>query len=278
MLALEHDLEDRAPGGRPAWTPRESVRFEAVSFRYPSRADDAISDFTLEIDAGTSVALVGANGAGKTTIVKLLAGLVRPTEGRVTVDGVPLDEVDRASWQRQVAAVFQDFARIRFSPADAIGLGSPGHDADQVGRSAAAAAAGAAAFIEGLPAAWATPLDRSWDGGVELSGGQCQRLALARALFAVGHGAGILVLDEPAAQLDARGEADLHDRFLEITRGITTVVVSHRFSTVRRADRIVVVDRGAVLEDGTHDDLVALGGIYARYFRLQADAFDREPR
>jgi ATP-binding cassette subfamily B protein len=256
--------------------PKEAVRFEGVGFAYASRSDDPVyQDLTLEIPAGRSLAIVGANGAGKTTLVKLLARLYEPTAGRITVDGMPLAEIDPEAWQRRVAAIFQDFTRYFLPMAENVGYGGVEHIGDEERLAAAAERAGAASLVEGLPSGWKTILTRQYQGGTDLSGGEWQRVALSRALFAVGGGAGVLVLDEPTANLDVRAEVDLFDRFLEVTRGTTTVLISHRFSTVRRADKIVVLDGGRVTEEGSHDELLALGGTYARSFRLQADRYDQ---
>lgn len=274
--AMASDARFQLAGSRPAdGLPRHEVRFENVSFTYPSRSEPVYDGLDLVVPAGRSLAIVGANGAGKTTLVKLLARLYDPTGGRVTVDGVDLATIDPRAWQRQVAAIFQDFERYPLSAADNVGFGCPERLGDQAALVAAAERVGARDLVEGLPQGWATVLSRRFKGGTDLSGGQWQRLALARALFAVEGGARVLVLDEPTANLDVRSEVELFDRFLEVTRGVTTVLISHRFSTVRRADRIVVLDRGRVAESGTHDELVAAGGRYAASFRLQADRYDQ---
>jgi ATP-binding cassette, subfamily B, bacterial len=267
-------------GTRPAAAlPDREVRFEGVTFRYPGAASPVLRELDLRLAAGRSTAIVGVNGAGKTTLVKLLCRLHDPTAGRITVDGVPLAELDPRAWQRQVAVVFQDFARYPLAMADNVGFGAHEHLRDAAGIEHAMELAGAAAIAAGLPSGDQTTLSAQYEGGVDLSGGQWQRVALARALFAVQHGARVLVLDEPTAWLDARGEAEFFDRFLEITKGVTTVVISHRFSTVRRADQVCVLDGGRVTERGSHDELVALGGTYASMFRLQAMRFadDRSP-
>jgi ATP-binding cassette, subfamily B, bacterial len=270
-----------APAGRdlsgsvPATgRPDREIRFEQVRFRYPGADRDVFDDLDLVIPAGSSTALVGINGAGKTTLVKLLARLHDPTGGRIRVDGVDLARLHPAEWQRQVAVVFQDFTHYPLSARENVGLGAPEHLDDADGLDAVAARAGASGTVATLPAGWDTVLSRSYAGGVDLSGGQWQRIALARALFAVRHGARVLVLDEPTAWLDARGEADFFDRFLEITAGTTTLIISHRFSTVRRADRICVLDGGRVLEQGDHESLLAAGNRYAELFTLQAARFD----
>jgi ATP-binding cassette subfamily B protein len=251
--------------------PAEMIRFERVGFAYPG-GRDVLVGLDLEIPIGRSLAIVGFNGAGKTTAVKLLAGLYRPSRGRITVDSTDLAAVDARGWQRHVAAIFQDFGRYPLTARENIGWGAPAHLDDEAGIRRAAELAGAMAVIDGLPAGFDTVLDRRFEGGAEAPGGEWQRIAIARALFAVHHGASVLVLDEPTAQLDARAEADIYDRFLKLTTGVTTVVVSHRFSTIRRADRIVVLEDGAIIEAGAHDDLIARAGRYAELFRVQADA------
>jgi ATP-binding cassette subfamily B protein len=253
--------------------PVREVRFEGVRFRYPDASQDVFGSLDLVLRAGQSTALVGINGAGKTTLVKLLARLHDPCGGRILVDGADLSSLDPAGWQRQVAVVFQDFARYPLSFAENIGFGAPSHLSDAAGLEAAASRAGALDVLSGLDLGWETVLSRGYEGGVDLSGGQWQRVALARALFAVRHGATILVLDEPTAWLDARGEADFFDRFLDITAGITTLIISHRFSTVRRADHICVLDGGRVTEQGDHDTLISAGKRYAELFALQAARF-----
>jgi ATP-binding cassette, subfamily B, bacterial len=257
----------------PGVAPREAVRFDAVRFAYPGAEREALRGLDLDIPAGRSLAIVGANGAGKTSLVKLLCGLYEPTAGRITVDGVDLADTDPAAWRAKVAVLFQDFARYQLSAADNIGLGAPDAAGDSDLLRAAAGAAGALDLIESLPRGWDTILSREFTGGVDLSGGQWQRIALARAMFAVRAGATVLVLDEPTAALDVRAEAELYDRFLELTGGLTTILISHRFSTVRRADRIVVLADGAVVEDGSHERLLAAGGRYAEMFTLQAARF-----
>ena len=236
-----------------------------------------LSGLDMVIPAGRSIAIVGANGAGKTTLIKLLCRMYDPTAGRITVDGADLRHVDPVDWQRRVAAIFQDFARYHLSARDNVALGATDLAGDARPLRAAAEKAGALALIEGLPRGWDTVLSRQYAGGVDLSGGQWQRVALARALLAVEGGARLLILDEPTAALDVRAEAELYDRFLEITAGLTTILISHRFSTVRRADRICVLADGRVAEQGTHDELVAQGGRYATMFALQAARFTSEP-
>jgi len=268
--------------------PSRAISFQDVRFGYAGRNTPVFDELELELTAGRSCAIVGLNGAGKTTLVKLLTGLCRPQRGRVLVDGTDLAELDLQVWRRAVAVIFQDFVHYELSLRDNVAFGAietaadtgPTAEVDRRVRDALRSA-GAEQILAGLPAGLDTVLSRRFPGGVDLSGGQWQRLALARALFATGAGARVLVLDEPTAHLDVRAEVDLFDRFLELTAGLTTVLISHRFSTVRRADRIVVLDGGRVIEDGSHDDLVARGGRYARMFELQAgryaDLADGEP-
>jgi ATP-binding cassette subfamily B protein len=259
--------------------PRQEIRFERVSFSYPGRAAPVYDELDLPIAAGQSLAIVGLNGAGKTTLAKLLTGLETPQRGRISIDGINLANIDPASWRRNIAAIFQDFVHYELPAQDNIGFGAIEqlHDPDAAGRVIAAAGrAGAGQILAELPHGPHTPLSAAFAGGVDLSGGQWQRIALARAVRALQAGAQVLILDEPTAQLDVRAEADVYDRFLELTRGLTTIVISHRFSTVRRADRIVVLDGGRISEDGSHQQLVAAGGTYARLFSKQAMRYSEE--
>ncbi len=280
LLELERRLQapDEAASAAPLdpAAPREAIRFEGVSFRYPNQTAEVLAGLDLTIPAGRSLAIVGANGAGKTTLIKLLCGLYEPAGGRIAIDGVDLRDVRPADWQRRVAAIFQDFVQYHLTVRENVGLGAPAYAEERDRLRAAAEKAGALDLIESLPRGWDTVLSRRYEGGVDLSGGQWQRIALARALFAVEGGARVLILDEPTAALDVRAEAALYDRFLEITAGLTTILISHRFSTVRRADHIVVLDQGAVVEQGTHDELVAAGGRYATMFGLQAARFSED--
>ncbi|HET6793584.1 MAG TPA: ABC transporter ATP-binding protein, partial [Acidimicrobiales bacterium] len=223
-----------------------------------------LDGFDLTVPAGSSLAIVGQNGAGKTTLAKLLCRMYDPTEGAIEVDGIDLRDIDVASWRRQVAAVFQDFVRFELPLRDNV---APSGAPDDV-ILAALADAGA----EGL-AGLDVPLARGYRGGTDLSGGQWQRVALARALCAVRTGARLVLLDEPTAQLDVRGEAAIFERLLAATRPVTTILISHRFSTVRLADSICVLEAGGVVELGTHDQLMELGGRYRTMFDLQARRF-----
>jgi ABC-type multidrug transport system fused ATPase/permease subunit len=288
MLRLPALIEERHPtivGVDPAppgesrdgseW-PCRSIRFDGVSFRYPGADSDVLRGLDLEIPASESMALVGINGAGKSTVVKLLAGCYRPIGGRITVDGVDLAALDEAAlgrWQRQVAAIVQDFLRFPLPAADNVRLGAVERGDDEPALADVAARSGIADLVAALPRGWETVLDRTFDQGVDLSGGQWQRVALARALFAVRAGARVLVLDEPAAALDVRAEAELVRRYLDLTRSITSLIISHRFSVVRDARRICVLDGGRIVEQGSHDELLAGGGRYASLFSLQAQRY-----
>ena len=256
-----------------AGLPRETIQFDGVRFAYPGTARDVFADLDLTITAGTSLAIVGGNGAGKTTLVKLLARLHEPQAGTIRIDGTPLDHFDPAAWRRRLAVIFQDFVRYELPAADNVGFGGVELLGDECALETAATRAGALQLVQRLPSGWQTPLNRQYTGGADLSGGEWQRIALARALFAVEAGAGILVLDEPTANLDVRAEAALFEDFLDLTRGLTTILISHRFSTVRHADRICVLEDGRIVEDGSHDELMAANGMYAGMFLLQAARF-----
>ncbi len=280
ILDLDRRLESSrraATAALPPGAPAETIRFESVGFSYPGASRPLFDGLDLEIAAGTSLAVVGHNGAGKTSLVKLLAGLYAPDSGTIRVDGVALAEVDPEQWRHRLSALFQDFTRYRLSVRDNITLGAPelADDTDRIWR--ACEPMGIADLIRSLPHGLDTVLSSEYDGGTDLSGGQWQRIALARALFAVQAGAKVLILDEPAAALDVRAEAELYEQFLDITAGVTTIVISHRFSTVRRADRIVVLDGGLVVEDGSHEELMAAGGRYAEAFGIQAARLARRP-
>jgi ATP-binding cassette, subfamily B, bacterial len=254
-------------GNRPAkGMPAREIRFRNVTFAYPASAP-VLDGFDLTIPAGSSLAIVGQNGAGKTTLAKLLCRLYDPQSGAIEVDGVDLREIDIDLWRERVTAVFQDFIRFELPLRDNV---APAGGPDGV-IEAALADAGAAHL-----ASLDTILARGYEGGTDLSGGQWQRVALARALCAVKMGAGLVLLDEPTAQLDVRGESEIFERILKATRRATTILISHRFSTVRQADRICVLEEGRVIELGTHDELMALRGRYCTMFELQASRFEAE--
>jgi len=248
-------------------TPAREIRFRDVTFAYPQGGLPVLEGFDLSVPAGSSMAIVGQNGAGKTTLAKLLCRLYDPQAGAVEVDGVDLRSMAVDDWRSRVTAVFQDFIRFELPLRDNV---APGGAPDDV-ILAALSEAGA----DGL-ADLDTPLAKGYAGGTDLSGGQWQRVALARVLCAVHQGAGLVLLDEPTAQLDVRGEAEIFERIVAATRGATTILISHRFSTVRHADRICVLEQGRVVELGTHDELMLLGGRYHTMFGLQAQRFGGE--
>jgi ATP-binding cassette, subfamily B, bacterial len=259
-LACGSRLADGMPG--------KEIRLRDVTFAYPpvpgASASPVLEHFDLTIPAGSSLAIVGQNGAGKTTLAKLLCRLYDPQSGAITIDGFDLRDFDLESWRSRVTAVFQDFLRLELPLRENV---APAGASDEVVL-AALTSAGASNL-----ASLDTILARGYLGGTDLSGGQWQRVALARALAAVSLGAGVVLLDEPTAQLDVRGEAEIFDRLLAATRHCTTILISHRFSTVRHADRICVLEHGRVIELGNHDQLMALGGRYRTMFDLQAQRF-----
>ncbi|MGZ4739801.1 MAG: ABC transporter ATP-binding protein [Ilumatobacteraceae bacterium] len=253
----------------PAPGPKE-IRFRDVSFAYEVGGRPVLDGFDLTIPAGSSMAIVGQNGAGKTTLAKLLCRLYDTTSGTIEIDGSALESLDLTAWRAQLTAVFQDFIHFELPLRNNVApTGAP----DDVIRAALAAAGGSELADGDLD----TVLSKAYPGGTDLSGGQWQRIALARALCAVQQGAGLVLLDEPTAQLDVRGEAEIFERVLAATRHCTTILISHRFSTVRLADRICVIEDGKVIELGSHDELMALGGRYRTMFELQASRFtDRD--
>lgn len=272
-IPLVLQLAERAApvGALPSGTrqaagmPATGITFDNVGFAYPAGGHQVFEGLNLTIPAGRSLAIVGQNGAGKTTLAKLLCRLYDPTEGAVLVDGVDLRELDLAAWRARLAVVFQDFVRYELSLRDNVAPGGAS-DADVL-----------AALVDARAddlADLGTVLNRGYAGGTDLSGGQWQRVALARALCSVRLGAGVVILDEPTAQLDVRGEAEIFAGLLDATRGCTTILISHRFSTVRRADLICVLEHGQVIELGTHDELIAAGGRYKTMFELQAARFE----
>jgi ATP-binding cassette subfamily B protein len=278
LEALERHVEDEETGtdgtADASGAPRSEIRFDHVTFGYGDGSRPVLRDLDLTIEAGRSLAIVGLNGAGKTTLVKLLTRLYEPQQGRITVDGRALADYPVREWRRRVAAIFQDFVHYDLPVRENVGFGAVELLQDDDRIRSALDRAGALELVDELPHGLETMLSREYADGAELSGGQWQRVAIARALIAVDGGAGVLVLDEPTANLDVRAEAAFFDRFLQLTEGLTTILISHRFSTVRRAERIVVLEHGAVVEDGTHAQLLAANGRYAELFRLQAARFE----
>ncbi len=249
---------------------REGFRFDGVGFRYPGAVRWAVRELSFELRAGEVLALVGENGAGKTTLVKLLARLYDPDEGRILLDGHDLRDYDLEDLRANIGVIFQDFVRYAFSAADNIAVGRIDAREDRARIEHAAAQSLADAVIERLPNAWEQVLGRRFQDGVELSGGEWQKIAIARAYM---RDAAVLILDEPTAALDARSEFQVFERFKELSRGKTAVLISHRFSTVRMADRILVLEGGRIEESGTHEELLAAGRRYAELFELQAAGY-----
>ncbi len=277
-------LEDHAaaePRGQAAHAVPERLRrgitLEHVSFQYPGGDNLVLDDITVELPAGASIALVGENGAGKTTVVKLLTAMYRPTAGRVLLDGAPLDEMDVDAWRSRMSAAFQDFVRMELVAMETVGVGDLPRIDDAPAVERALVRSDATAVVDALPARLATRVGRSFEGGTDLSSGQWQRLALGRGMMR--ELPLLLVLDEPTASLDALTEAALFERYVHASRtagratGAITLLVSHRFSTVRMADLILVLHGGKIIETGSHEELVQQGGLYAELFELQARSY-----
>ena len=251
-------------------TRAPSITFDHVSFRYPGSANEVLHDFCLHIEPKEKVAFVGENGAGKTTLIKLLARFYDPADGRILVDGIDLREVDIEDWHRHLAVLFQDFNRYEDTAKQNIYFGNVFRDVDMGDIERAASDAGAKAVIETLERGYDQVIGRMFETGTELSVGQWQKVALARAYF---RNAPVLILDEPTAAIDARAEAEIFARVEELCKDKTVILISHRFSTVRMADRIVVIKNGDIVEQGSHDTLILRNGLYAELFNLQARGY-----
>ena len=275
-LSTLYDYLD-TPVDTPAGTatqgtnPGDGVRFERVSFTYPGATEPAVTDVSFQLAPGQSLALVGENGSGKTTLIKLLTRLYVPSSGRILLDGLDLGAWSPVALRRRVAVIFQDFARYQLKVGENIGAGDVDHFVDEAQWREAAAMATAAPFIDELPEGYQTQLGKWFKDGRELSGGQWQKIALARAF--IREGADILVLDEPTAAMDARAEAQIFEQFRELASERMVILISHRFSTVRMADQILVIQGGRILERGDHEALMALDGHYAHLFALQARGY-----
>src|SRR5215207_108255 len=266
-------LAPAAEGGSRAIAPPPDfrrVRADAVSFSYPGRSALALQSASIEINQGEVVAPVGENGSGKTTLAKVIAGLYEPGSGAVRWDGVDVRTFRPELFRERVAIIFQDFVRYALSAEENIAVARPDDEIDHAAIREAARIADADSFLSILPAGYQTPLSRRFVGGHELSGGQWQKVAIARAFY---RNAPLVIIDEPTAALDARAEYELFSSLHEVLRGRSALIISHRFSTVRTADRIYVLDHGRVVEQGSHDELVALRGQYAELFHLQASAY-----
>lgn len=281
FLALESELKPQHGSAKQLRPLRRGVQFHNVSFTYPGADRPALAGINFTLSPGESLALVGENGAGKTTLAKLLLGLYRPTHGKISVDGVDLAGIDPRQWRREVTAVFQDFGRypttvyenIAYADVSLLRDGTPRDASVPSPVLAASAKSGADVFIRRLPVGYATQLGKEFEAGVELSAGQWQRLALARAYL---RNAQIVVLDEPTAALDARAELAVYQQFQRAATGRSAVLISHRLGVARLADRIIVLRAGGIAEEGDHDTLLGWDGEYARMYRLQASWYDDE--
>jgi ATP-binding cassette subfamily B protein len=251
--------------------PEQGVRFENVGFTYPGSSEPVLVDINLQIRPGESLALVGENGSGKTTLIKLLTRLYEPTSGRITLDGIDLKDWDEHALRDRIGVIFQDFARYQLLVGENIGAGDVRHFSDELRWQQAAEQGMALPIIEELPSGFQTQLGKWFKDGRELSGGQWQKIALSRAFMRTR--ADILVLDEPTAAMDAQAEATIFEHFRKLTRGRIAILISHRFSTVRMADQIAVIQSGRIVEHGSHDELMRLDGHYAHLFSLQAKGY-----
>jgi ATP-binding cassette subfamily B protein len=251
--------------------PQDGIRFEDVTFEYPGATEPALEHIDLHLRPGSSLALVGENGSGKTTLIKLLTRLYRPTSGRIFLDGLDLNEWDERALRERIGVIFQDFARYQMLVGENVGAGDEPYFEDEARWRDAAVKGRASDFIDTLPAGYHTQLGKWFRDGRELSGGQWQKIALSRAFMRIR--ADVLVLDEPTASMDARAEAEVFEHFRLLARDRITILISHRFSTVRMADEIAVLDRGRIIERGSHDELMRLNGRYAHLFALQARGY-----
>jgi ATP-binding cassette subfamily B protein len=252
---------------------RGEIRFDNVTFAYPGADKAALTNLSFTVKAGETLAVVGRNGAGKTTLFKLICRLYDPVEGRILIDGVDIRDFEPQQLREQIGGMFQDYVDYQATASENIGLGNVPQIGDRESIMEASERAGADDLIANLPDGYDTALGKWFDAGVNLSGGEWQKVALARAFM---RDAKILLLDEPTSALDAQAEYDLFERLHSLTKGRTAVYISHRFSTVRRADRIIFLEHGQLVEEGTHEELMRLDGRYARLFRMQAAAYTGE--
>jgi ATP-binding cassette subfamily B protein len=268
---LETPVEESRSSEVSGPLPDDGVRFEGVGFTYPGSSQPALKDIDLHIHPGESLALVGENGSGKTTLIKLLTRLYRPDQGRILLDGMDLENWEESALRQRIGVIFQDFSRYQFLVGENIGVGDVRHFEDEDRWREAAGKGMADAIVEGLPAGYDTQLGKWFKDGQELSGGQWQKIALSRAFMRAE--ADILVLDEPTASMDAAAEARIFEHFRKLTKNRIAILISHRFSTVRMASQIIVIENGRIIERGNHDQLIQLDGHYARLFSLQAAGY-----
>ena len=268
---LEEKIDSQDGAALSGTNPGDGVRFEGVSFTYPGQTTKAIDQIDLHLRPGEKLALVGENGSGKTTLIKLLTRLYVPTEGRVLLDGLDLNEWQLDSLRQRIGVIFQDFVRYQLKVGENIGVGDVAHFGAQDQQQTAAEKGMAHPFIDEMELGYDTQLGRWFKDGRELSGGQWQKIALSRAFMR--KQADILVLDEPTSAMDAEAEAKIFDHFREVTEKQMAILISHRFSTVRMADQIVVLDRGKIIERGSHEELMASNGKYAHLFAIQAKGY-----
>ena len=268
---LEHEVPEQSGNLHAGSRPEDGIRFESVSFFYPGSDVPALDNVSLHITPGESLAIVGENGSGKTTLIKLLTRLYTPTQGQILLEGLPLQEWDIDTLRRKIGVIFQDFARYQLIVGENIGIGDSDNLASESEIEIAAKKGMADEFVRDLPSGYKTQLGTWFKDGKELSGGQWQKVALSRAFMR--SKADILILDEPTAAIDAKAEADIFAHFAELTANRISIIISHRFSTVRRADHIIVLEKSKIMEQGSHEELLELGGQYATLFKLQAEGY-----
>jgi len=268
---LEHEVPEQSGNLHAGPRPEDGIRFENVSFFYPGSDVPALDNVSLHITPGESLAIVGENGSGKTTLIKLLTRLYTPTQGQIMLEGLPLQEWDVDTLRRKIGVIFQDFARYQLIVGENIGIGDSDNLASETEIEIAAKKGMADEFVRDLPSGYKTQLGTWFKDGKELSGGQWQKVALSRAF--IRSKADILILDEPTAAIDAKAEADIFAHFAELTANRISIIISHRFSTVRRADHIIVLEKSKIMEQGSHEELLELDGQYATLFMLQAEGY-----
>ena len=268
---LEHEVPEQSGNLHAGPRPEDGIRFESVSFFYPGSDVPALDNVSLHITPGESLAIVGENGSGKTTLIKLLTRLYTPTQGQILLEGLPLQEWDIDTLRRKIGVIFQDFSRYQLIVGENIGIGDSDNLASESEIEIAAKKGMADEFVRDLPSGYKTQLGTWFKDGKELSGGQWQKVALSRAFMR--SKADILILDEPTAAIDAKAEADIFAHFSELTANRISIIISHRFSTVRRADHIIVLEKSKIMEQGSHEELLELGGQYATLFKLQAEGY-----